>query len=208
MTALTDETDGALVRRFVSGQQPERAFTELFRRYGTLTHAFFRRRIGDVEVAAEQNQELYLRVLEHLGGFRGDCSFRAWLFSLAHNQLFQLRRRLRTHTDEEGAEAVTEALMSELQSPNERQPEAAAVRAEHRRLLRRCMARLSELERAVVFGQYYRQVTLRELTETLRLDNPSGARASLIKAQRRLRHCMEASGVQGLKSAAGAGGAS
>lgn len=191
-TTLDDEE---LVRRFRSGLEPERVFGILFRRYGALTLAFFSRRIGHAEIAAEQNQELYLSVIAALDGFRGDCSFRSWLFTLAHNRLGQWRRRLRVHTDEE-AEEVGETLLETLHASERTQPEKAAVLAQQSRMLRRCVARLSETERVVVYGQYYAETTLRELTAMLRMENPSGARACLIKAQRKLRRCLEDAGLR------------
>ena len=54
---------------------------------------------------------------------------------------------------------------------------------------------MPEIERAVVFGQYYVGVTLRELTEELKLTNKSGARSFLIAAQRRLKACLARAGI-------------
>jgi RNA polymerase sigma-70 factor (ECF subfamily) len=159
-----------------------------------MTHAFFRRRIGSPELAAEQNQELYLSVVEHLGHFRGESSFRTWLFRLAHNRLSQLRRRLRVHVDER-ADELPEELWEQLQAVDE-DADRRIDRAGVLHHLRRCLALLPDVERAVVFGQYYEQATLEELTRRLELTNRSGARASLIAAQRRLRRCLEQAGVE------------
>jgi len=51
------------------------------------------------------------------------------------------------------------------------------------------------VQRAVIVGQYYEGIKLDELTRNLNLTNKSGARASLIAAQRKLRRCMEKAGV-------------
>lgn len=187
------ESDAGLVERLVSGVDATAAFETLYERYGPVTYAFFRRRTGSAELAAEQNQELYLSVLRHVSGYRGASSFTTWLFTLARNQLSHLRRRLRVHTDEWAAEAPA-ALWDSLEDRGPR-PAAEAERSERDRRLRRCIAELPEIERAVVVGQYYGERTLRELTEELRLSNKSGARALLIAAQRRLRRCVERAGI-------------
>ena len=203
MAAGTDKgretvPDEELVDRYQKGIDPQGALTELYQRYGPATFAFFRRRIGTAEIAAEQNQDLYVSVLEHLGRFRGECTFRTWLFRLARNRLGQLRRRWRVHLDEQ-PQTVPERLWSELASPSSELP-----RDEDRgrivNALKRCLARLSEIERAVVLGQYYHDVSLRALSEMLQLTNPSGARAALLAAQRRLRKCLEASGIESIAS--------
>ena len=186
--------DEVLVERFQSGDDPQGAFRQLFDRYAASTHAFFRRRIGQAEVAAEQNQDLYISVLEHLAAFRGECTFRTWLFRMARNRLGHLRRRWRVHLDEQPAE-IPDDLWEQLASSDGEHPERSALRARLAATLRRCIARLSEIERAVVLGQYYHGVSLQELTDTLKLTNKSGARASLIAAQRKLKRCLESAGI-------------
>ncbi len=158
-----------------------------------MTHAFFRRRIGSPDIAAEQNQELYVRVVEHLASFRGDSAFKTWLFRLAHNQISHLRRRWRVHLDEHPEELpdhIWEQIEGEDDTPDDELGKDRRTRA-----LRRCLAALPAVERAVVIGQYYQEIKLRELTRELRLDNPSGARAALIAGQRKLRRCLEAAGI-------------
>ncbi len=167
---------------------------ELYERYRTVTYAFFRRRIGVPDIAAEENQELYLAVLEHLKDFRGESSFRTWLFQIAHHRLAHLRRRWGVHVDER-AEDVPEELWGQIAAPSSDNPEHQAGRNETARALRRCLAALPEIERAVIFGQYYSGITLKLLSRELKLANPSGARALLIAAQRKLRRCLEQAGV-------------
>lgn len=165
----------------------------LFERYGPLTLGFFRRRIGNPELAAEMNQELYIDLIRGLDRFRGESQLKTWLFRLAHNRLSNLRRRWRTHLDEVTAES-TEEMAEILQAGSEEQPDAGAARQERLAALTRCLGRLPEIERAVIIGQYFDETTLAELTERLALTNPSGARAVLIAGQRKLRRCMAESG--------------
>jgi DNA-directed RNA polymerase specialized sigma24 family protein len=103
---------------------------------------------------------------------------------------------MRIHVDETPQE-VPEELLDGILGAAADDPEAEAARSERSRRLWRCMAGLSEVERTVVYGQYFRESTLREITSLLGLDNPSGARASLIAAQRKLKRCMEQTGVTG-----------
>lgn len=161
-----------------------------------MTYAFFRRRIGDPEVAAELNQELFMAVVRALDRFRGDSSFRTWLFRMAHNELSNLRRRWRVHLDERATDPP-EGLIESLAAADEADPARTLEREETARGLLRCLAELSETERAVIHGQFYEGVTLAELTTRLGLTNASGARATLIAAQRALRRCLERTGRGG-----------
>ena len=183
-----------LVEAFQRGDNPEQAFRTLFERYAPVTYAFFRRRIGNAEVAAEQNQELYIAVLQHMRGFRGESSFRTWLFRMAQNRIHHWRRRLRVHTDEwadEAPEGLWEGLDDHGPAPDE---DVATVQRD--RALKACLARLPDVERAVVIGNYYHEITLAALTDELRLTNKSGARALLIAAQRKLKACLRRSGIE------------
>jgi RNA polymerase sigma-70 factor (ECF subfamily) len=145
-------------------------------------------------------------VLESLDRFRGESTFKTWLFRLAHNHLSNLRRRFRTHLDER-ADALPEEVLEGLQDGSAELPDASIVKDEQCRVLERCLALLPEVERGVIIGQYYEDVTLEELTARFKLTNRSGARASLIAAQRKLRRCMEQAGL-GNGTRAGAKGRS
>ena len=191
LAALTDEE---VVRRYHAGLDPEGAVMELYERYNRLTYGFLRRRIGIPEIAAEENQELYLTLLGHLKEFRSEASFRTWLFQIAHYRLSHLRRRWGVHVDER-AEEVPEELWGRIAGP-ESGPERQAARREVTRALKACLAKLPEIERAVVFGQYYAGITLQMLSREMKLANPSGARALLIAAQRKLRRCLQEAGFE------------
>jgi len=191
---LASLSDEELVRRYQEGAGREGALLELYERHRTVTYAFFRRRIGIPEIAAEENQELYVTVVAHLEEFRGGSSFRTWLFQIAHHRLSHLRRRWRVHVDERCAD-VPEDLWDQLAAPVAGNPDRRLDQDQAARALRRCIAALPEIERLVIYGQYYVGTTLQELTEELKLTNKSGARALLIAAQRRLRSCLAQAGI-------------
>jgi RNA polymerase sigma-70 factor (ECF subfamily) len=185
--------DAELVRRFQQGVDREGAYRALFERYYRSTHAFFRRRVGDADLASELNQDLHTTVYTSLARFRGESSYRTWLFRLALSRLSHLRRRWRVHLDERPVE-VDETFWSELGS-GEADPRAGIDAGRRNAALKRCLAGLNEIERAVVIGQYVAGSTLQEITGLLRLDNPSGARAPLLAALRKLRRCLESAGI-------------
>jgi RNA polymerase sigma-70 factor (ECF subfamily) len=193
--AAGDAADRAAIQRFRAGRDQAEVIAELYDRHAPVTFGFFARRVGDREVAAELNQDLFLAVVRGLPSFRGESSFRTWLFRLAHNELSNLRRRWRTHLDEQSPDVPEELWSSLVADGPSADPERPVLDAARDLVITRCLAALNEQERAVVRGQYYEQVTLAELTDRLSLDNPSGARALLISAQRALRKCLAAQGV-------------
>ena len=62
--------------------------------------------VGDLDVAADATQDAFLKAVRALSGFRGDASFRTWLFTIARNEakglLRQKGRRRETAIEDTG----------------------------------------------------------------------------------------------------------
>jgi RNA polymerase sigma-70 factor (ECF subfamily) len=178
-----------LIRRLKQDPARESDFRQLYDRYASATFVFFLRRVGDPSLAADLNQELFLRLSRSIGSFEGRCSWRTWVFLIARTVLAESRgqrwRRVAERTVSLDPEALGQDVKLDLNADDE------AERVLLRSRLAHCLRTLSDLSRAVVVGHYFKGITLRELTERFRLDNPSGSRGTLLAAQRKLRRCLE-----------------
>ncbi len=88
VASLSDE---ALVRDLARSAD---AFVVLYRRYEQPVLAYFRRRTGDAELAADLTGEVFARALEGLrAGRELDGPFSAWLFGIARHVLVDSYRR-------------------------------------------------------------------------------------------------------------------
>lgn len=90
--AVTDPTDEELVQQVAAGD--ELAFGRLLERYGRQVQHFILW-YGELNpaTAEELTQEAFARLLRAASSFRGDSSFRTWLFALARNVCREHRRR-------------------------------------------------------------------------------------------------------------------
>jgi RNA polymerase sigma-70 factor (ECF subfamily) len=61
------------------------AFTELFNRYYPMIHAFAFRNMLESSDAEDIAQETFIKAARSIGGFRGDSSFKNWLYRIALN---------------------------------------------------------------------------------------------------------------------------
>jgi RNA polymerase sigma-70 factor, ECF subfamily len=85
--------DESLVNRARSGDQE--GFGALVKEHTAGLYAFVRARTPDAEVAADLTQETFLRAWRAIGEFRGEASFRTWLYRIAMNLAIRETERRR-----------------------------------------------------------------------------------------------------------------
>lgn len=79
-----DHTDEELLPLIAEGKSP--AFDELYHRYGQRMFSYFFRMLWkNKELAEDQTQELFLKVIHHARKFDTNRSFSTWVYSIAHN---------------------------------------------------------------------------------------------------------------------------
>ena len=85
-------------------------FRELFQRYHLGVFRYLRRSTGSADRAQDLTQEVFLRALRSLPGYRAEGRERAWIFTLARNVLLNdrrdLARQIETQSDPEPSTSV------------------------------------------------------------------------------------------------------
>ncbi len=80
---LEEAADRASVERTLDGDAE--AFSGVVRRHGGALSRLCARMVGDRELGEELAQEALARAYTRLGGWRGDCRFRHWLYRIGVN---------------------------------------------------------------------------------------------------------------------------
>jgi RNA polymerase sigma-70 factor, ECF subfamily len=70
----------------------QRAFERLYRLHVARIHSLARRMAGSETDADELTQDIFVRVWERLGSYRGEAAFGTWLHRLAVNAILNWRR--------------------------------------------------------------------------------------------------------------------
>jgi RNA polymerase sigma-70 factor, ECF subfamily len=83
-------SDTALVRRVQGGDLD--AFEPLYHRYGGMAYALSLRLTSDRAQATELVQDVFVRLWETIGSFRGDSAFSSWFYRLTVNVVLQALR--------------------------------------------------------------------------------------------------------------------
>jgi len=92
MEKVQDENVGLLLRQLKDGSEP--AFNALYRMHSVMLLANIRNLVRDQETAKELLQELYLKVWENRENIDETKSFRAYLFTIARNMVYNYFRKV------------------------------------------------------------------------------------------------------------------
>jgi RNA polymerase sigma-70 factor (ECF subfamily) len=131
-------TDAGLVAAYQGGD--ERAATELVRRHAAAVGRFLYSSGAGATDVEDLVQETFFRAFRRAGGWRGDASFRSWLFTIASNLLKDDYRRRK------GRHIVS---IEDRDLPDTADPDADLAATEAEQRVREGLARLPRLQREV-----------------------------------------------------------
>ena len=133
------------------------AFDRLVERYQRDVYRLCYRYVNNHEDANDLAQEVFLKAWRAIGRFRGDSSFRTWLYRIGVNACLNFRALRRP---------VTQELPEALEDPRP----GAAVRVERgdeARRVRAAVSRLPEKQRATLILKIYHDLTHEEVAQVL-----------------------------------------
>lgn len=157
----TEPDDDTLIERFRQ-EGDEHAFTELVLRHQREVYRLAFRLSGNHEDANDLSQEAFVRVYRSLARFRGESSFRTWLYRIVMNvSLNHIRRAKREHmsslaTDgSEFAVAVAPRALDEL------------VRGERSEQLQRAIEHLPDKQRKTLVLKVFHELKYTEIASVM-----------------------------------------
>jgi RNA polymerase sigma-70 factor (ECF subfamily) len=160
---------------------------ELFRRHYTKVVTWCVRVAGDREEAYDLAQTVFVKAQRHIGAFRGESKVSTWLYSITRSECLNHVRSRSSLTDPLD-EDVAEALPDDPESGPEHVIELHSSLEAARALLDR---ELTDTEKHVFTLHYGDDVPLQTITRLLRLENPSGAKAYIVSARRKLARALQ-----------------
>ncbi len=143
----------------------------------------------DATEAEEVLQTVYLKILEGKARFRGESSFRTWLFALIRHTAADRRRRMAIRNmlalrfaDRDRGEPAIE------------HPDDALRRSETQRVFGRALGHLARRQREALELVFYHEMSVEEAAAVMRVTVGS-ARQHYERGKRRLRQVLEESEV-------------
>lgn len=129
-------------------------FEEIYRRYFGDVYRYLLRLSGSETAAEDITSETFLRAMQALPRFRGDCDVRVWLCRIARNTYFSTRRDPDNQPMEEPGEERAGSVPS---------PEEETLRREEGQRLRQLLHDLEEPYREVFLWRHYGDLSFREI---------------------------------------------
>ncbi len=155
-------TDVELLEAWRGGD--ERAGRELFERHFDAIYRFFRSKVDDA--AEDLTQQTFLGCVRGKQGFRGDASFRTYLFTIARNRLY-------THIrDRQRRDAVIEIGEQSVADLGLASPTQQIAGHQEQRLLLLAMRSLPIDMQIALELHYWEGLSVREIAEVI--ETPEG----------------------------------
>lgn len=164
------------------GTAADEIFGEIVRRYQARIVSWCSRFVRDGTCGMDLAQEVFLKAYRYRFSFRGDSRLSTWLYAIARNHCLNAMQK-------RAADPLsrTEGFPPSLADSG---PHAHA-RAERMQAFERLWIvvdqTLTEMEKRVLALHYGHELTLEAITRSCRLSNPSGAKAYIVNAKRKLK---------------------
>ena len=177
--------DDTLMRLFQQGRDD--AYEQLVRRWDGPMLNFFYRMMGDADMAEDLRQDLFVRLYTRRDTFRGNGTFRAWLYSIASNLARTHLRRSKQWARTRELDADDESAAPLPETPAAGPTAADQVhRSESARLARQLLDTLSPDEREALTLRFYEGLKYGEIAAALDLPEPT-VKSRIYRAIDRLR---------------------
>ncbi len=191
-TGLDGLDDVALVER--ARNRDGAAVRLIMQRHNRRLYRTARSILNDDAEAEDVVQEAYVRAFTHLDGFRGEAQLSTWLTRIALNEALGRLRRRRITVGLKDIDAIDDQGEARvIYLPSARQdsdPEAAAIRAEVRRLLERAVDELPDSFCVVFVLRDIEEMSIEETASHLGL-RPETVKTRLHRARRLLRQALD-----------------
>ena len=197
ISAVTDENLMLLLQAAQDRKLTDELFGELFRRYQTRVATWSGRLIRDPGRGMDLAQEIFLRAYRYRHTFRGHARVSTWLYAITRNHCLNAIRKL---------EIDPLARLEEF-PPN--LPDAMGdihANTENAQAFERLWSIINEtltaMEKRVMALHYGHELTLEAITRACHLSNPSGAKAYIVNAKRKLKRVLQEDRVRSREACA------
>jgi RNA polymerase sigma-70 factor, ECF subfamily len=159
---------------------------ELILRYQVRLRGYLTRLTADRELSEDLLQEIWMRVMTRGSQFKGDSQIGTWLFAIARNLVFDLRRKRSWSTNRDVVRETGDERWFELLPSREKNPFDYCADIEHAHLITEALLTLKPRYRELVELRLHREMSLDEIAQATG-SSLSSVKTRLYRAMRLLR---------------------
>jgi RNA polymerase sigma-70 factor (ECF subfamily) len=180
----SQKPDQILIEAVAGGNK--QALEQLFARHSARIYRFVLRITGNAALSEDIVSEVFLEVWRRPGRFEGKSQVSTWMFAIARNKALQaLRSRGQKPSDEDGAADVVDGADD---------PEAVLHEKSRSIVLRKCLSRLSPIQREIVDLVYYHEKSVAEVAQIVGI--PTGTvKTRMFRARSRIAELLAEAGL-------------
>jgi RNA polymerase sigma-70 factor (ECF subfamily) len=174
---MADSNDSVLIDEISAGGVG--AFEELMKTHQGLVYRVCFSYTRNHEDALDVTQEVFVKVFEKIGSFRGSGSFKGWLLRITHNESLNWIRSRARHGEHERLNAVN---IPELEA----RQETDLYRKQDRERIAGALMGLNPKQRRALMLRYFERMSINEISSLLGC-TPGTTKNILFRSLRRLR---------------------
>ncbi len=160
-------TDVELIQKYLAGEVS--AFNTLVWRWEKPIFNFIHRYIGDMEIARDVSQKVFIRTYKNLKKLRTPEKFSSWIYQIAANlckdELKSMKRRNGISIDDIVENNSEHAY--ELTDDADTRPDEAVNRLQIESIVRNALQAIPEEQRIVIIMKEYQGLKFKEIAEAL-----------------------------------------
>jgi RNA polymerase sigma-70 factor, ECF subfamily len=160
----------------------EAALAEFYRLYQSRIYSFIIRRVRNAADAADILNEVMMEVWRHADAFQGRSRVLTWVLGIAHHKTIDCLRRRSPHLE------LEDGIEEQMEDESDGAPEILA-KQQDAMLLRFCVEKLSDSQRAVVHLAFFQELSYAEVAAILAC--PEGTvKTRMFHAKQKLKDCL------------------
>lgn len=179
---MQTQTDNYYIQQTLKGKT--NAYGFLVDRYKDLVFGLIYRLLQHKEETEEASQDVFVKAFHALSSFKGEASFKTWLYRIAYNTAISRLRKKNiklTSINEDIMEAVEPVVDDALKLLAEREKKAT---------LENGLSKLAATDRAILLLYYWEEMNINEVAESMGLTN-SNVKIKLMRARKKLYAILE-----------------
>lgn len=170
-----------------------KAYAALVDKYQSMVFVLVRSVCRHAEDAREVTQDVFLQAYKRLHTFRGEASFRTWLYRIAYNTAISHIRKEQSRerrAQDYKEHALHASAQTSAHTPAYAEEEQEADEQQRYQKLRSLVASLPPKERLLIELYYYKDLKMEEIAHICSL-TPSNVKVTMFRIRQKLKVGME-----------------